>query len=47
MRSAALAIAAALVLVPSAALPAQAATPVTFTKWVADPPGTDKSNNAS
>ena len=47
MRTAALAIAAALVLVPATALPAQAATPVTFTKWVADPAGADRSNDTA
>lgn len=47
MRTAALAISAALVLVPATALPAQAATPVTFTKWVADPAGADRSNNTA
>lgn len=37
---------AALSLAPLAATPAQAATTVKFTTWVADPKGTDKNTNA-
>ncbi|MGO4958182.1 lamin tail domain-containing protein [Luteococcus sp. Sow4_B9] len=37
---------AGLALAPVAATPAQAAQPVKFTKWVADPKGADKMTNA-